>query len=170
MDVLGQSILADSHGAEELREEDLPGVDGRKPLGHHSLLVVVGDLDVVGIAISPAEYCQTLRHLGLLGLDVGLEDRLDLAAQHRVDPPHPRRRFEAGEDLASLLGGRASFWVRRADGQSEGEPGLGHVEEHAQLTETLNRFPEAVDGLMSSLQRCYPSAQVPLLDLYEPST
>ena len=101
----------------------------------------------------------------------GLEDRLDLAAQHRVDPPHPRRRFEAGEDLASLLGGRASFWVRGADGQSEGEPGLGHVEEHAQLTETLNRFPEAADGLgMSSLQRCHPSAQEHLLDLDEPST
>ncbi len=52
---LASRYLADSHGRQELLEQDLPGVDGWKPLGHHPLLVVVHDLSVVRIAAVPSE-------------------------------------------------------------------------------------------------------------------
>jgi hypothetical protein len=55
IDVLGQAILADPQGRQELLEQDLPGMDGRESLGHHLLLVVVHDLNVVRIAAVPPE-------------------------------------------------------------------------------------------------------------------
>jgi hypothetical protein len=55
-DVLGQAILTDFHRLEELLEQNLPGVNGRKQLlCHGQLLVVVGDFDVVRITPAPSE-------------------------------------------------------------------------------------------------------------------
>jgi hypothetical protein len=50
-----ETVLADAHRPEELLEEDLPRMDGRQFPCHSLLLslVVVHDLDLVGIPISP---------------------------------------------------------------------------------------------------------------------
>jgi hypothetical protein len=54
-DVLGEPILGEPQGRQELLEQDLSGMDGWKSLGHQLLLVVVHDLDVVRIATVPSE-------------------------------------------------------------------------------------------------------------------
>src|SRR5918996_4697594 len=54
-DVLGEAILTDTHRDQELLQEDLPRMDRCKSLGHHRPLVIVDDLDVVGIATMPSK-------------------------------------------------------------------------------------------------------------------
>lgn len=44
------------HGAQELLQQDLTGVNGREQVGRHTVLLVkVGDLDVVGVTRVPTE-------------------------------------------------------------------------------------------------------------------
>src|SRR6266542_3983575 len=54
-DVLGQPVLTDPHGLEELLSQYLAWMDRWKSLGHHLLLVVVHDLDVERIRAPPPE-------------------------------------------------------------------------------------------------------------------
>jgi hypothetical protein len=52
----GQTVLCEGKRLEELLVEDLSGVNGRKSFsGHVGLLVVVHDLDVVGVVVNPAK-------------------------------------------------------------------------------------------------------------------
>lgn len=54
--VLGDSILRDPHWLEEIVKQDLAGVDRRKfSSSHKSVLMVVNDLDIMGVAILPTE-------------------------------------------------------------------------------------------------------------------
>ena len=54
--VLGDSILRDPHWLKEIVKQDLAGVDRRKfSSSHKSVLVVVNDLDIMGVAILPTE-------------------------------------------------------------------------------------------------------------------
>ena len=55
IDALGQPVLADSHGAQELLQENLARMDRRKLLSHFVLLVVIHDLHVLGITVRPSE-------------------------------------------------------------------------------------------------------------------
>jgi len=55
-DVLGDSILGDSHWFEEVVKQNLARMNRRKlSSSHKRVLVIVNDLDIVGVAILPAE-------------------------------------------------------------------------------------------------------------------
>jgi len=55
-DVLGDSILRNSQGLEEVLKQDLPRVNRRKlSSSHKRVLVIVNDLDVMGVTILPPE-------------------------------------------------------------------------------------------------------------------
>jgi hypothetical protein len=55
-DVTGQAVLGQAHRAEELLEEDLPGVNRRQLLrSHRSSSVIVDDLDLICVPIAPLE-------------------------------------------------------------------------------------------------------------------
>jgi hypothetical protein len=55
-DILGDSILRNSHWLEEIVKQDLARVDRRKLSScHKGVLVVVNDLYIIGVAILPTE-------------------------------------------------------------------------------------------------------------------
>jgi hypothetical protein len=54
--VLGQTILTDTHGREKVFEKHFSWVYRRKLLGRHrTLLVIIDDLDVIGVSLPPLE-------------------------------------------------------------------------------------------------------------------
>lgn len=55
VDVLGQAILADLHGREEVLLQDLPRVDGGKALRHLDPLVIVNDFNLIRVVPHPPE-------------------------------------------------------------------------------------------------------------------
>ena len=82
-DVLGEPVLRQSGGFEELLEQHLARLDGWELRRHDHLLVVVHDLDVVGVAGLPAEAEPPLAvdADGVLTLPVALESFESIAGR-----------------------------------------------------------------------------------------
>jgi hypothetical protein len=117
-----QAVLADAHGLEELLKENLTGVYGSEFLSGHiapSWLVVVDDLNLVGITVPPyetdtptlivadtvlalpisGELLQAVaRRKAEIGEALGVVEHAELAVGQLLDVGGEARRPLAGED------------------------------------------------------------------------